>query len=131
MRFPMPNYPCEFEIPDAWLSEAGMDGFTRTAAAYRSTAAAVHVPLREIEPPYRIPAKDWCGFDHSRLVSVLNGIATGAEIEPVPLLQLPTSDLPSRTPYRYRVLNGFHRFYASIAAGFEESPALIEGGGAE
>lgn len=54
MRYPMPNFPCEFEIPDAWLTEA-MDGFTRTAAAYRSTAAAMPVQLREIEPPYRTP----------------------------------------------------------------------------
>ena len=51
MRYPVPNYPCEFEIPDAWLNEAGMDGFTRSAPAYRSTTAAVPVPLREIEPP--------------------------------------------------------------------------------
>jgi hypothetical protein len=130
MRYPMPNYPCEFEIPDAWLAEAGMDGFTRTAPAYRSTAAAVPVPLREIEPPYRGPEKDWRGFDRRRLISVLNGIATGAEIEPVPLLQLPP-DLPSRAPYGFRVLDGFHRFYASIAAGFERLPASIVGSGAE
>src|SRR6266403_135215 len=57
MRYPMPNYPCEFEIPDAWLEEAGMDGFTRTAPAYRSTAAAVPVSLREIEPPPRTRRK--------------------------------------------------------------------------
>jgi hypothetical protein len=59
MRYPMPNYPCEFEIPDTWANEAGMDGFTRTAPAYRSTAAGVSVPLREIEPPYRLPELDW------------------------------------------------------------------------
>jgi hypothetical protein len=71
MRYPMPNYPCEFEIPDDWLTEAGIEGFTRTAPAYRSTPAAVAVPLREIEPPYRVPEKDWRGFDRGRLVSVL------------------------------------------------------------
>jgi hypothetical protein len=124
MRYPMPNYPCEFEIPDAWLNEAGMNGFTRTAPAYHSTAAAVRVALREIEPPYRVPELDWCGFDRDRLISVLNSIATGAEIEPVPLLKLPPGDF-SAAPYRYRVRNGFHRFYASIAAGFECLPAEI------
>jgi hypothetical protein len=127
MRYPMPNYPCEFEIPDAWLNEAGMDGFTRSAPAYRSTTAAVPVTLRQIEPPYRTPSipKDWRGFDHDRLVRVLNWIVTGAEIEPVPLLKLPSSDVPSRAPYGYRALDGFHRFYASIAAGFEYLPAVI------
>jgi hypothetical protein len=124
MRYPIPNYPCEFEIPEAWLTEAGMDGFTRTAPAYRSTAAAVAVPLHEIEPPYRTPAKDWRGFDRARLISVLNGIAMGAEIEPVPLLELPTGDFPPAR-YRYRVRDGFHRFYASIAAGFACLPAVI------
>jgi len=28
MRFPMPYYPCELEIPDEWLSEAGMIAFS-------------------------------------------------------------------------------------------------------
>lgn len=126
MRYPMPNFPCEFEIPDAWLAEAGIDGFTRTAPAYRSTPGAMLVPLHAIEPPYRTPAKDWRGFDRCRLISVLKGIAIGAEIEPVPLLQLPP-DLPSRAPYGFRVLDGFHRFYASIATGFERLPASIVG----
>jgi hypothetical protein len=128
MRYPMPNYPCEFEIPDAWLTEAGLDRFTRTAPAYCSTASAVPVPLRKIEPPYRTPStqKDWRGFDHERLVRVLNWMVTGAEIEPVPLLKLPSSELRSHAPYGYRVLDGFHRFYASIAAGFECLPGVIK-----
>ena len=130
MRYPMPNYPCEFEIPDAWLKEAGIDGFIRTEPAYRSTTAAVAVALREIEPPYRTPEKDWRGFDRGRLISVLKAIATGAEIEPVPLLELPP-DLPSRAPYRFRVLDGFHRFYGSIAAGFEYLPGSIVGDGVQ
>jgi hypothetical protein len=103
-----------------------MDRFTPSGPAYCSTPSAVLVRLCEIEPPYRTPwtPKDWCGFDQSRLVRVLSWIATGAEIEPVPLLEMPASDFP-RTPYRYRVLNGYHRFYASIAAGFECLPAVI------
>ena len=49
MRFPMPHYPCEFEIPDDWLSEAGVIGFTPMTASYRSTAGIL-VPLTAIEP---------------------------------------------------------------------------------
>ena len=132
MRYPMPNYPCEFEVPDAWLSEAGMAGFARAGAAYRSTPSAVLVPLREIEPPYRKPstAKDWRGFDRLRLISLLQGFIGGSEIEPVSLLELPagihvvpTFVLPG--PYAYQVRNGFHRFYASIVAGFECLPGVI------
>jgi hypothetical protein len=132
MRFPMPNYPCEFEIPDAWLAEAGMEGFSRTGPAYRSTPEAALVPLREIEPPYRKPAmaKDWRGFERARLVFILKGFIAGAEIEPVPLLGLPAGTFVVPTfvrpgPYAYQIRNGFHRFYASIAAGFESLPAVI------
>jgi hypothetical protein len=47
-----------------------------------------------------------------------------AEIEAVPLLELPVYEFGPNT-YRYRVRNGFHRFYASIAAGFECLAAVI------
>jgi hypothetical protein len=103
-----------------------MEGFTRTGTAYRSKPAAVAVPLREIEPPYRTPwtPKDGRGFERTRLVSVLSGIAKGVEIEPVPLLKLPAGDFPP-APYGYRVRDGYHRFFASVAAGFECLPAVI------
>jgi hypothetical protein len=39
-------------------------------------------------------------------------------MEPVPLLKLPDGDF-LRPPYGYRVRDGYHRFFASIAAGFE------------
>jgi hypothetical protein len=29
MRFPLPLFPAEFEIPDEWWAEAGMVGFVR------------------------------------------------------------------------------------------------------
>lgn len=127
MRFQMPNFPCEFELPDEWWAEAGMDGFRPSAPAYTPNGPAELVALREIEPPSRFPEhpKDWRGFDRVRLISVLKGIAAGAEIEPVPLRQLPEEAFPDFAPYRFRVRNGVHRFYASIAAGFEHLPAVI------
>jgi hypothetical protein len=27
MRYPMPHFPCEFEIPDDWIAEAGAQAF--------------------------------------------------------------------------------------------------------
>ena len=122
----MPHYPCEFEIPDSWLAESGMLNFTCKEPAYCSSLDAVLVPLVDVEPPYRrvTHPKDWRGFDRARMVSILKGIVTGAEIEPVPLLELPIFEFSPR-PYRYRVLNGVHRFYASIVAGFENLPGAI------
>jgi hypothetical protein len=126
MRYAMPNFPCEFEIPDDWLTEADAVGFIPTTAAYRSSSDAVLIPLAVIEPPYRVlrVAKDWRGFDRTRFISVLKGIVTAAEIEPVPLLELPVFEFAAN-PYRFRVRDGFHRFYASIVARFESLAAVI------
>jgi hypothetical protein len=127
MRYMMPNHPCDFEVPDAWLTDSGIAGFIPGASAYLSTPDAVSVLLREIEPPYRSPqtSKDHRGFDRPRMISVLNGIATGAKIDPVSLLALPEGSFAFPAPYRYRVRDGYHRFYASIAAGFVSLPGTI------
>jgi hypothetical protein len=119
----MPHLPGEFEIPDDWLSEAGIVGFKPTARAYRSITTAVLVPLTAVEPVARYVThpKDWRGFDRVRLVRVLQGFVAGDEIEPVPAVELPVHEIAS-SPYRYRVCNGFHRFHASIAAGFDMLP---------
>jgi len=121
MRFSFPCLPAEFEIPDEWLAEAGMTGFRPSAPAYRSTdAGARAIPLRDIEPPFRYPESplDFRGFDRARMVRILSGFVDGDDIEPVPLMVLPQPEY-LRAPFCYRVRNGFHRFYASVAAGFE------------
>ncbi len=48
-----------------------------------------------------------------------------AAIEPVPLLALPIYEFGPNT-FRFRVGDGFHRFYASIIAGFECPAAVID-----
>jgi hypothetical protein len=126
MRFPMPHYPCDFEIPDDWLLEAGMVGFTPTEGAFHSEAPALFVPLTTIEPIPRFIShpKDWRGFDRARMIRLFKGFVSRDEIEPVPLFELPVSEF-AHSPYRYRVLNGLHRFYGSIAAGYPCLPAVI------
>ncbi|WP_028229668.1 hypothetical protein [Paraburkholderia ferrariae] len=126
MRFRFPLLPAEFEIPDAWWADAGMAAFRPGASSYRSTPDALLVPLQAIEPPFRNPEviRDWRGFDRARMISVLSGMATGAEMPPVPVVALPTTDYPA-APFAYRVCDGFHRFYASVAAAFEMLPVVI------
>jgi hypothetical protein len=128
LRFSMPNFPCELELPDEWLTEAGLNGFMPTTLAYHSTSDAVLVPLREIEPPFRTPecSKDWRGFDRRRLLAALKGIVAKTEIEPVPLVKLSPRSQLVPAPYGYRVRDGFHRFYASVIAGFECLPATVK-----
>ena len=127
MRFPMPNFPCEFELPDEWWAEAGMVGFHPTTPAYRSGQAANVVPLTQVEPPYRRPdvTKDWRGFDKARLIAVLQGLVVGDEMPPVPLQAISDGHEFPPAPYAYRVRDGVHRFYASVAAGFTHLPAEL------
>ncbi|MGB5084273.1 MAG: hypothetical protein WBO09_06615 [Methylocystis silviterrae] len=127
MRFPYPLFPAEFEIPDEWWTEAGMTAFMFAGAAYRSSGGAQPIALREIEPPFRSVGcpKDFGGFERERLVAVLRGIAGGDEIPPVQLRALKPLNDWHRLPFPYQVYDGFHRFYASVAAGFEFLPASI------
>jgi hypothetical protein len=126
MRFAYPRFPAEFEIPDEWWVAAGMDGFNRLSECFRSTDGAVLVSLTDVEPPSRLQEcrLDFRGFDKERLVSILRGIATGAEIAPVPLRELPRDEF-FRIPYDYQLLDGYHRFHASVAVGFKFLPALV------
>lgn len=126
MRFAYPLLPAEFEIPDDWWIEAGMSNFTPDGPTYRSTGDATRtVALRDIEPPFRWPEvqKDFRGFDRKRMINILSGISVGAALPPVPLLILPRLSDISKAPFSHRVLNGVHRFYASVAAGFVALPA--------
>lgn len=103
-----------------------MRNFLRERPAYLSSANAVTIPLADIEPPARLRgyAKDWRGFDRARLIRVLRGFKEGAIIDAVPLRTFPEYDIQS-PPFRYHVLDGYHRFYASVAAGFEQLPSHV------
>ena len=129
MRFSFPLLPAEFEIPDEWWAAAGMVGFNPGGPAYLSTTAATHtIQLRQIEPPFRFPERplDFHGFGRERMVHLLARIAAGVEIDPIPLLALPEpAEWWQSAPFQYRVRDGLHRFYASVAAGFEAVPAIV------
>lgn len=128
----MPILPNQVKIPDDWLVEAGLIGFRPDREMYRVDGEATAIPLAEIMPPQRGPAHmlDACGFGRARMVKVLREIVAGDEIWPVLVDRLPAADeagIPAAgtTPYRYSVSHGYHRFYASIAAGFTHLPCVI------
>lgn len=126
MHFRMPNHPCDVEVPDSWLREAGVVGLKVSSTAFRSGPAARLVPLTGILPPHRVPSvtKDWRGMDRARFISILKGIAAGAEMEPVRGRALAMEEFPPAA-YSYRVIDGYHRFYASVVVGFSELPMLV------
>jgi hypothetical protein len=128
MIFQLPRYPGLFEIPNDWLEEAGMTGFSADTAAFRHTGDTKLIALADIAPPDRMKTteNDWRGFCRERMVRVMSGIARGDVLPAVPLWRLPDEEFWTARPYEYRPRDGYHRFYASIAAGFTSIPATID-----
>lgn len=132
MRFAMPIYPCEFELPDNWLAQAGwLDDagrriFQPADEAYRSTRDARPIELKLIEPlgRYHGYEKDFRGFDRERMVNILRGFVAGDIIEAPEAIELPNRDF-CRGLFRYRICDGVHRYFASIAAGYSIIPLRL------
>ena len=132
MRFAMPMFPCEFELPNDWLAEAGwLDElgyrtFQPAGEAFRSTPSATPINLKLVEPLGRDLGfeKDFRGFDRQRMVKILNGFVVNDLIEAPEAIELPIRDF-CNGPYRYRICNGVHRYFASIAAGYRKIPLRL------
>ena len=128
MLFHLPHPPLSFEIPDEWWREAAMEGFVAQAECYRVQPCAhddvESPPIREVAPIIRTPETtlDWRGFRRERMVRILQGFRTDAALPPVDVVRF---DAPSIEGYRYRLVDGCHRFYASVAAGFSKIPARL------
>jgi len=120
MRFRHPS-GYEFEIADGWLTEAGFAASATVSRHYRapSNVAFEAVPLADIEPIRRQVELDGNGFCRRRLVQILKGLAADAELPPIQVHPLPCG------PFKYGLRDGFHRFYASLAAGYLSIPAII------
>ncbi len=103
----------QFEIPDAWWDAAGMSGFTPRARTYTVAPSqndpVIVVPISDIAPPERDPNVQ--GFCEERMIAVLRAFYSGTALPPVEVKE------KSDPPYRYRVYDGYHRYYASAGAG--------------
>lgn len=122
MHFLLPSGG-DFEIPDDWWIEAGMLDFQPRSQTYavQPNVEQLHVlmPKQEIEPPSRARVLDFGGFQRDRMVAVLKGFAASMSL---PAIVLHEQVEPGRP---YRVYDGYHRFYASIAAGFPAVPVIF------
>jgi hypothetical protein len=120
-------------LDDEWWFEAGMAGFSPGANAYRTDPSlsingepilAVRIadvgpigPVRRSIGIFRdsedgIPARE-------RVLQILRGFRLGHEIPPVQVVEC----VPS-SQYRYKLTDGTHRFYCSVAAGFTHIPTI-------
>ena len=111
----------EFSIPTDWWMEAGMEGFEHgfeTSYRFASSQEICLVPVEDVAPPSmdRRQHLGPGGFDHQRLVEVLRGIATRSPMPPIKVVER------QQGVYRCLLCEGFHRFHASLAAGFSHVP---------
>jgi hypothetical protein len=112
----------DFAIPVDWWDAAGMEEFRCTSESYYF----VHSPeitliaINQFVPPPLSgrPHLDHNGFDRCTMVWVLQGIAANSTIDPVEISAKP------RGAYRW-LTRGYHRFYASAAAGFSHIPTVL------
>ena len=120
MKFETPAPGIAFEIPDEWWAFAEMAGFTPTSEFYPPDSSPFDVlALTDIEPPARVAGVPL--FKKFKLVPLL--FAFQSPECALPLVQV--IELPEPGRYRYAVHNGFHRYYASVAAGFTHLPARV------
>jgi hypothetical protein len=138
MLIKLPTPPLCVLIPDEWLWEAGVQGFKPASRSYRLPSAPFlmageeEVPLQEIAPMLRKPGihPDTHGFrrrgNHTGdgpggMVDVLQAIAERTYLPPV---QIRLAKEVSPEGFRFVVLDGFHRLYASYALGFTHLPCI-------
>jgi hypothetical protein len=125
MRFENSAARMPFEIPDDWWSFAEMDSFSPKGGGFYPyqqsgiTADMCVVPLSDIEPPIRnsgVPP-----FKKYKMVPILLAfLSPECALPPVEVQPL----MPSET-YRFKVYNGYHRYYASVAVGYTKLPIVI------
>ncbi len=114
--------PIEFEIPDEWWIKSGMSNFKPTTSSYTPTTSSrwptTIARISDIQPVRR--ACGFGGFKLDKMMPVLEALVNG-----IPIPRIEVHELPGTNDFRYGMRNGFHRFHASAAAGFEYIPIEI------
>jgi hypothetical protein len=106
-----------FKIPDTWLQRAGIPAVPLVIDHFRSRAPHTVIDITSITSPIRLEGVRW--FDEARLISIFEGIIASDSIPPIDV------DLAPAPAQRYRVRDGLHRYYASIALGFSRVPVTV------
>lgn len=107
-----------YTIPDDWFAFCGMPNWTRGTDyyPYQSSRAVEIVSLSDIEPPRRdagvIPFKKY------KMCPVLFAFQSPECALPPVVVEF----LSASQAFRYRIVNGFHRFYASVHVGYTHIP---------
>ena len=112
----------DYTIPADWLSFCEIDAWKRRSDLYPWSPSATdveRVAIADIEPPRRDAGL--APFRKYKLVPVLLAFTSPeCALPPIALEELPPGSV-----FKYRVTNGFHRFYASRAVGYTSIPAVV------
>jgi hypothetical protein len=123
MRFSVPD-GSEFEIPDDWWSFAEMDKFSPAPGGFyvfpfELADDVTVVFVSDVEPPKRNPGVQ--GLKKHKLMPVLFAMADPQGVLP----PIPVTGTETGSRYRFRALDGYHRYYASVAVGYTKLPVII------
>lgn len=118
-----------FEIPEEWIEEAEFSSKPNGMShyEYENSETVFLVSIADVFPRIRgegVPIFKDGESDgviktaKERTVSILRAIKLGISLPPVKVVSM-TGD----TKYKFKLVEGCHRFHCSIAAGYEKIPA--------
>jgi ParB-like nuclease domain len=104
------------DVPDELLAECGLIRGGAAAESYRcNDKLAVLIPTTEVIGPSARRK-----LNRDTLANILNGFRQGHAIQPVEVFYETATQ-----PHQFVLLDGFHRWRASLAYGFRELPCLL------
>ena len=122
MRYIVPHEGMEFEVSDPWLEMAGAKGYSPSTCSYRASSSnewpTTLVQLSDVEAPRRNPGV--AGLDEKRTVCILRAFCGDITLPPLEI-----DEPPGSRRFRFRVRDGFHRFYLSVAVGVKMRPVSV------
>lgn len=119
-----------FEIPEEWLDEAdfSFEPNGKYNYEYENIKDIFLVDICDISPNIRgenVPIFNDGESDgviktaRQRTVSILRAIRLGIPLPPIKVV-----DLEGDSKYKFKLVEGCHRFHCSVVAGFDEIPAV-------
>lgn len=113
----------KFTIPDEWWNESRMNSFNSNRSYYRPNKKIkgtefVIISIDQIWGRERSPGVP--EFRRDAMIKILSRIREDKSIDPIEIMK-PTME----NGYKYWLKDGFHRFRASVVAGYKRIPAII------
>lgn len=124
------HHDLSIELKDEWWADAEMVGFVPASSAYRADLSfskngepILEVRISDVGPVHR-PVGVFRDSEEGisaqeRVLRILRGFRLVEAIPPVRVVEC-----ESRSPHRYKLTDGTHRLYCSLAAGFTHVPAM-------